>query len=136
MRCIHMMYDKETMSKLQNVCREGEFNQIVGYENLFDNIKAFVDKDLKSVKTQKDADRIDAYFKWLTDWMSSDLRSQAEYLLKKGVIMNLMEKFKGLSTQMEDMFSEENMERQLKQFQEDIAKRSEYYARENGEDEE
>ena len=131
-----MMYDKETISKLQTACRECEYSQIIGYENLLDNIKSYVERDLKNAKSQKDADRIDEYFKWLMDWMQNDLRSQAEYLLKKGVIMNLLEKFKGLGAKIEESFSEEGIERQLKQFQEDIAKRSEYYARENNDDEE
>lgn len=138
MRYISMMYDRETLDKLKNVCRESEYIQIVGYDELFGKLKSYVDKDLENARNKKskeDVDRIEEYFKWLIDWMNDALRSHAEYLLKKGIVMNMFDKIKGLSAKMEDMFSEEKLNSDLEKLQEDIKKRSEYYARENGENE-
>ncbi len=138
MRYINMMYDNETLEKLKGACRESEYVQIVGYDKLFGKLKSYVDKDLENAsikKSKEDVDRIEEYFKWLVDWMNDALRSHAEYLLKKGVVMNMFDKVKGLSAKIEDMFSEEKINSDLEKLQDDIRKRSEYYARENSENE-
>lgn len=129
-----MMYDKDILDKLQIACREREFTQIMEYEKLFHKLKSYVDKDIENVsitKSKEDVDRIEAYLKWLVNWMNEDLHSHAEYLLKKGVVMNTFDKTKGLPTQLEDMFTEERLHKGLEKLQEDVRKRSEYYAREN-----
>lgn len=120
-----MIYDKDILDKLQTACRKHEFTQIIAYDKLFDKLKSYIDKDIENAeikKSRENIDRIETYLKWCVDWMNKDLHSQAEYLLKKGVIMNTLNKINS---------KEEKLNNDLKHFQEDIRKKSEYYAKGN-----
>lgn len=128
-----MIFDKEMLDILKKSCRKCEYDQIVIYEKLFDNLKTYIDNDLKRAKTKNDADRIENYFNWAMNWLNNDMRMHTEYLVKKGIIMNIFDKSKKLTEMFANMFSEERMQQDLDTFAKDIEKRSVYYARENAE---